>query len=227
VPDVRGESQADAIEELTRRGLDPNVVPVNSSEPVNTVTAQDPAPGLTVVTGTTVRINVSRGPKPVGVPPVVGLFYDQAAAQLQAAGFAVRRAPDVESDQPQGVVVDQSPPGNSTAPARSTVTLTVSRGPATTEVPDVTGSDAATARTTLQAAGFKVSTTPQDTEDPSLDGVVISQDPTGLSQAKPGAVVTLVVGSYVAPPVEPPPPETTPPSDTTETIPGDETTTAP
>ncbi len=26
VPDVRGESQADAIEELTRRGLDPRVV---------------------------------------------------------------------------------------------------------------------------------------------------------------------------------------------------------
>jgi serine/threonine-protein kinase len=230
VPDVRGESQAEAIEELTRRGLDPNVVSINSTKPEGIVIAQDPAPGLTVVSGTTVRINVSRGPKPVGIPSVVGLFYDQAAAQLQAAGFAVRRAPDVESDQPQNVVVDQSPPGNSTAPNGSTVTLTVSRGPATTEVPDVTGSDAATARTTLQAAGFKVSTTRQDTDDPSLDGVVISQDPAGLSQAKEGAVVTLVVGSYVAPPpTETLPPETTAPTDTTptETIPGETTTPAP
>ena len=225
VPDVRGESQAEAIEELTRRGLDPNVVSVNSKEAEGTVTAQDPSPGLTVVAGTTVRINVSRGPKPVGVPSVIGLFYDQASQQLQAAGFAVRRAADVDSDQPQDVVVDQSPPGNATAPTGSTVTLTVSKGPTTEEVPDVTGSDAATARTTLQAAGFKVSTTMQSTEDPSLEGVVISQDPAGGFQAKPGAVVTLFVGSYVPPPTETLPEETTPPTDTTatETTPTDPT----
>jgi serine/threonine-protein kinase len=233
VPDVRGETQADAIEELTRRGLDPRVVEVNSSQTAGLVTAQDPAPGLTVVEGATVRINVSRGPKPVGVPSVIGLFYDQAAAQLQAAGFAVRRAPDVDSDQPQNVVVDQSPPGNSTAPNGSTVTLTVSKGPATVEVPDVTGSDVATARTTLQAAGFKVSTTRQDTEDAAQDGVVISQDPAGGLQAKPGAVITLFVGNYVPPPTATIPTETLPtettPTDTTatDTTPTDTTATPP
>lgn len=211
VPDVRGESQAAAVEELTRRGLDPNVVSVNSTRPEGTVTAQDPAPGLTVVTGTTVRINVSRGPKPVGVPAVVGLFYDQAAAQLQSAGFAVRRAPDVDSDQPRNVVVDQSPPGNATAPSGATVTLTVSRGPVTEVVPDVTGSDAATARTTLQAAGFKVSSVRQDTDDPSLEGVVISQEPAGGFDANPGSVITLTIGRFVAPPT-PPSPEPAPPA---------------
>ena len=217
VPNVRGDTQQDAIETLVSRGLDPNVVPINSPEAEGTVTAQDPAPGLTVVAGTTVRINVSRGPKPVGVPSVIGLFYDQAAAQLQAAGFAVRRAPDVDSDQPQNIVVDQSPPGNATAPNGSTVTLTVSKGPLTEAVPDVTGSDAPTARTTLQAAGFKVSTTRQDTEDPSLEGVVISQDPAGGFQAKPGAVVTLFVGNYVAPPTTETTPTDTTPTDTTAT----------
>jgi serine/threonine-protein kinase len=221
VPDVRGDSQADAIEALTRLGLDPRVVPINSPAEEGTETAQDPSPGLTVVTGTTVRINVSRGPKPVGVPSVIGLFYDQAAAQLQAAGFAVRRAADVDSDQPEGVVVDQSPPGNSTAPNGSTVTLTVSKGPTTEELPDVTFSDVATARTTLQAAGFKVSVTRQDTEDPELNDVVISQDPPGGTQAEPESVVVLFVGRYLAPPTETLPEETLP----TETTPTD--TTAP
>ena len=227
VPDVRGESQADAIEELTRRGLDPRVVEVNSSQPDGVVTAQDPAPGLTVVEGATVRINVSRGPKPVGVPSVIGLNYDQAASQLQAAGFAVGRAPDADSDQPAGIVIDQSPPGNATAPNGSTVTLTVSKGPETTELPDVTQTDVATARTTLQAAGFKVSVTRQDTEDPALEGVVISQDPPGGTQAKPESVVTLFVGNYVPPPTETLPPETIPTDTTTatETTPTD--TTAP
>ena len=35
------------------------------------------------------RINVSKGPKPVTVPNVVGLPYDQAASELQRAGFGV------------------------------------------------------------------------------------------------------------------------------------------
>ena len=218
VPNVVGESQAEAIEELTRRGLDPKTVPINSSRPEGTVTAQDPRPGLTVVTGTTVRINVSRGPKPVGVPSVIGLPYEQAALQLQTAGFAVRRAPDVESDLPQGYVADQSPPGNATAPNGSSVTLTVSKGPATTELPDVTDTDVATARATLQAAGFKVSVTRQDTDDPAKEDVVISQDPPGGTPAKPETVVTLYVGRYVAPPTETlptePVPTEPPPTDT-------------
>ena len=68
------------------------------------MTAQDPQPGTSLVEGASVRINYSTGPKPVAVPPVVGLDYSTALAQLQAAGFAVART-DVESDAAGGVVV--------------------------------------------------------------------------------------------------------------------------
>ncbi len=54
--------------------------------------AQSPAAGVTVVEGTRVRINVSQGPKPVSVPNVVGLPYDQAASELQRGGFNVSRS---------------------------------------------------------------------------------------------------------------------------------------
>jgi hypothetical protein len=53
-----------------------------------------------------------------------------------------------------------------------------------------------------------------DVEDPSLDGVVISQDPEGATEAEPNAVVTIIVGRLLEP--EPPPPTVTgPPPDTT------------
>src|SRR5206468_3266542 len=107
-------------------GLKANVFSVHSSKPPNTVTGQDPPPGTQIVKGSRVRINVSSGPAPISVPYVVGLQYDAAASQLQAAGFAVART-DVESDKPKGQVVAQEPSGS--AAPHSTITLSVSKGP--------------------------------------------------------------------------------------------------
>lgn len=213
VPSVVGKSRDTAVKELTTRGLDATVVEVNSNRPGGIVTAQDPRPGTVVVGGSSVRINVSKGPRPVAVPSVVGQSYDVAAAQLQAAEFTVGRV-DVESDRPAGEVVDQDPPGNSTASRGSSVRLSVSKGPKTQAVPDVSLQPLADARATLRAAGFKVSVLREETDDESLDGIVLFQDPPGDSQADPKSVVTITVGTYVPPPDVT---ETTP--TTTETTP--------
>jgi len=224
VPALVGKSRDAAVAELTQRDLVANVVQVSSAKPANQVTAQNPQPGVVVLAGASVRINVSSGPKPVAVPSVIGLSYDSAAAQLQSAGFTVGRA-DVDSDQPAGQVVDQSPPGNSTASKGSPVTLSVSKGPTTVTVPDVSLQTAPDARATLRAAGFRVTVVRQETDDPSLDGLVMSQAPAGNAQADPKSVVTLTVGTYVPPPdVTPPPPtDTGTTTDTTTTT--DSTTT--
>ena len=138
VPDVVGKQLTDAVATLTRAGLNAKSVGVPSDKPSGTVTAQDPRAGTSLVEGASVRINYSTGPKQVAVPPVVGLDYSTALQQLQAAGFAVGRT-DVESDQPAGIVVSQVPSGSSTAAKGSTVNLSVSNGPQTTPLPDVTG----------------------------------------------------------------------------------------
>ena len=88
---------------------------MNSDRDEGTVTAQSPAAGTVVVEGTQVRINVSKGPKPVTVPNVVGLPYDQAASELQRAGFGVSRI-DVDSDQAAGIVTE---PGRRAAARRA------------------------------------------------------------------------------------------------------------
>jgi beta-lactam-binding protein with PASTA domain/predicted Ser/Thr protein kinase len=203
VPSVIGKSRDDAISTLVNAGLkaDP-VVPVPSNKPVGTVTGQDPASGKVVNKGSNVRINVSSGPAQVDVPSVIGLPFDQASAALQNDGFAVART-NVESDQPKNTVVDQSPSG--TAPRGATIRLSVSKGPKTSTVPDVTNQDEASARSALQSAGFTVSVQRQDVNDPGLDGIVLSQTPTGNTKAKQGSTVTIVVGRLVAPSPPPPP----------------------
>ncbi|MDQ5821871.1 MAG: Stk1 family PASTA domain-containing Ser/Thr kinase [Actinomycetota bacterium] len=193
VPNLLGKSSTDAVSTLANANLKANVVKVPSEKPVDTVVAQEPKAGQQIREGTTVRVNISSGPQPIGVPPVIGEAYDQAASELQAAGFAVARK-DVESNQPEGIVVGQSPAANTFAAKNSTVTLSVSKGPKTAGVPDVSSQDEGTAVDTLTASGFKVAVVRQDTDDPGQDGIVLSQDPLGGSQAKPGSKVTIVVG---------------------------------
>ena len=201
VPSVIGMSRDAAISALANAGLDPHAFDVASSKPTGTVTAQDPTPGKVVEKGSRVRINVSSGPADVTVPSVVGLPFDQASAVLQGQGFAVSRK-DVESDRPKDTVVDQSPSGS--APKGSTIQLSVSKGPKESTVPDVTSQDEASARSTLESAGFKVSVQHQDVTDPGLEGIVLSQNPTPNSSAPQGSKVTIVVGRFN--PTEPPPP---------------------
>jgi serine/threonine-protein kinase len=196
IPSVVGENQTDAVEELTRANLDARVVEVSSDEDEGTVTGQRPRAGTVVVEGSQVVINVSSGPKEVSVPAVISLPYEQASTELERAGFKVSKV-DVDSDQAKGIVTDQNPRGGVSAAEGSTVTLSVSRGPSTSAVPDVTTQEVSVARATLEGAGFKVRTVLEDTDDPSLEGIVISQDPGPGSQAKPKSVVTLFVGQLV------------------------------
>jgi beta-lactam-binding protein with PASTA domain len=202
VPSLIGKTRDDAVSTLVNAGLkaDP-VVLVPSNKPEGTVTGQDPAAGQTIVQGSRVRINVSSGPAAIDVPSVTGLPFDQASAALQNQGFAVKRT-NVESDQPADTVVDQSPSG--TAPQGATITLSVSKGPKTSSVPDVTSQDEQSARDTLTSSGFKVQVQRQDVTDPGLEGIVLDQSPTGGTQSKKGTVVTITVGRLSQ--AQPPPP---------------------
>jgi eukaryotic-like serine/threonine-protein kinase len=205
VPSVIGQNRDAAISALANAGLDAKAYPVPSSKPVDTVVGQDPAGGKVVQKGSRVRINYSSGPAEVDVPSVVGLTFDQASSALQAQGFGVRRT-DVDSDRPKGEVVDQSPSGQ--AQKGSTITLSVSKGPKLSTVPDVTSQDEGSARSSLEQAGFVVQVQRQDVTDPGLEGIVLSQRPTGNTQAKQGSTVTIVVGQLVSPGPPPSPPTT-------------------
>jgi serine/threonine-protein kinase len=196
VPNVVDKSQSDAVAQLTAAHLKVSVMHVYSSKTPDTVTAQDPPGASRVFWNTTVHINVSQGQKQIEIPNVVGQSYESARSALLAAGLQVARS-DVDSNQPSGTVIGQSPNAGTRVGAGTTVTLSVSRGStAQTPVPDVTNQDEPTARSILSGSGFKVKTVKQPVTDPSEQGIVLTQTPLGGTNAPAGATVTITVGDY-------------------------------
>jgi serine/threonine-protein kinase len=208
VPSLVGHSSTDAVAALTRLGLKPDLHDVPSLKPAGEVTAQEPPAGQKLTVGDKVRVNVSKGPQPVVVPSVVGKAIEQASSELQAAGFQVSQR-YVDSNQPANTVIDQKPAGGDSAGKNSRVDITVSKGPKTSTVPDVSSYDLASAEQQLSASGFRDTVVYQDVGDPASDGLVLSQTPAGGAQAPPKSVITLTVGRYTG----------TPTTDTTSTTP--------
>jgi len=207
VPDVVGLSQTDAITALVHEGLTAKAVLLYSDQPSGTVTGQSPGPNAVVPSGSPVRINVSQGEHLAGVPSVVGSPYLNAASALQGGGFTVVRI-DADSDEPKGTVIAQDPVAGASVAQHSKVTVTVSKGPQTADVPSVTGDALADAQQLIEDAGFKTTVETQDVTDPSQDGLVLAQDPASGPLEK-GSTVTLFVGELVTTPVETLPTEPT------------------
>jgi eukaryotic-like serine/threonine-protein kinase len=193
VPSVIGEPLDQALSDLRAANLRWKIQQVDNDAPQGQVFAQSPKAGARVDENSSVTLKVSKGPKPVIVPGVVGSTFESANSALLGAGFAVRRK-DVEDNAPKDTVIAQTPDAGTYQPPGTTVTLTVSRGPKTSTIPDVTSLSQADAVQQLQASGFKVKVVTQPVNDPGQDGIVQTQDPTG--QAPPGTAVTIAVGKF-------------------------------
>ena len=226
VPDVRHLPLNDAISRLNDVHLAPDVHEIYSSAPVSTVIGQAPAGGEKVLANSKVRLNVSQGPRQISVPNVVGTPFANAQSALEGAGFVVVRK-DEPSDQPKGEVTATDPQGGTSARQGTKVTVSVSKGPATARVPDVTGRLQSEAVTLLQQANFLVTIVKQDVTDPSQDGLVLAEDPHGGSKAQQGASVTITVGRLVQQPATTEATTTAPPPPTTPTTTQVSTTSTP
>jgi beta-lactam-binding protein with PASTA domain/tRNA A-37 threonylcarbamoyl transferase component Bud32 len=202
VPSVLGEPLDRALSDLQNANLKGKTVQVESDKPQGTVVSQTPTAGTSVVQGSKITIRVSKGPKPILVPNVISSSFDSANSTLLAAGFTVSRT-DVKSDQPKDTVIGMSPGPGSSAPKGTTINLTVSKGPTTSTVPDVTTLSQNDAQTQLKASGFKVKIVTQPVTDPAQDGIVQTQDPPGGTAAPSGTLVTIAVGKFGATPGPP------------------------
>jgi serine/threonine-protein kinase len=125
VPSVVGLSIQDATAKLNAAGFNPNPSFVDSTAPQGQVVSQSPAPGTSEPQGTSVRLNVSNGPKQVTVPDVVGYTSQQAVSTLEAAGFQVSQQTTATDASQQNIVQQQNPAGNAQAPQGSQVIIVV------------------------------------------------------------------------------------------------------
>jgi beta-lactam-binding protein with PASTA domain len=125
------------------------------------------------------------------MPSVAGKPLRDAGAAIAAAGLVPDSAP-VQSGQPPGTVVAQSPGAGTSLPAGSIVRLSVGQGPSNqpaVSVPNVTGQTAADALTKLWSAKLTARTLYRK----GKVGVVLQQQP-GPGNAPAYTQVTLYVG---------------------------------
>jgi serine/threonine-protein kinase len=137
--------------------------------------------------------NGSDDPTLVTVPNVVGQPADQAQAALEAKGFDVARASKA-SDRPVDEVIEQNPRADEQAEEGSKVTITLSAGPETAAVPDVTGLTVDEASQRILEARFVTRQQAEENADVE-EGLVIRTDPAAGAEAALGSTVTIFYSS--------------------------------
>ncbi|MFF8843704.1 Stk1 family PASTA domain-containing Ser/Thr kinase [Streptomyces sp. NPDC015127] len=195
VPALIGKTEQDARRQLDRAGLEAGKVRHDFSEtvPRGSVINSDPASGDRIRDNGSVTLIVSRGPKIVKVPEIVGRPLAEAERELRKVGLApgvvTRR---FDETVPQGSVISTDPePGSSRSPD-SAVSLVVSKG-APIDVPDVTGDAVEDATAELEAAGLKVKVAGKRINSPHEAGAVARQSAAEGSRLAAGDTVTLTV----------------------------------
>jgi serine/threonine-protein kinase len=194
VPNVAGMTEADAILELEKTGLDV-ALPVTRAFSLDVaeglVISSDPPVDAMVAKSSKVVLVVSKGTELVKVPDVTNMKRAQAEKALTDALFNVKVSEDFSDTVQKGSVISQRPDAGVSVDAGSTIEIVVSKGPAPVTVPDVTDMSVEDATDDLERLGLKVSVSYVDSME---DGIVINQSPLPGTQVAKGTTVTLTVG---------------------------------
>ncbi|MGH2696951.1 MAG: Stk1 family PASTA domain-containing Ser/Thr kinase [Actinomycetota bacterium] len=200
VPNVVGEPEDDAVDTLEGAGFEVQVdTEFDPEVRRGLVISQDPPAGDRVEEGTEVTLVVSRGPPPEVVPSVVGETEEDAEEILVEAGFVVGTVTRRESDEDEGIVLEQDPPGDSEARPGTAVNLVVSSGPATVAVPDVICQDLGSAQEEIEGEGLDFVVTGSRFSDECEPGTVAEQNPSAGTEVPPGSNVRVKESSGPSP----------------------------
>ena len=201
VDDVEGLPLARARAQLEKDGLHVEVKRTPSPRPRDEVLSQAPEAGTKVAKGDVVVLVVSGGTKKpssvaIEVPGVVGLSASDAVVAIRDAGFEAR-IHLVESPEPAGTVLRQSPAEGAGAPRGTSIRLDVAKSlpapPARIDVPDVVGGSVADARRQLRSLGLTVKVVQVRSDEPA--GTVVRQSPRAGAELRKGATVRLAVST--------------------------------
>ncbi|MDN5748032.1 MAG: Stk1 family PASTA domain-containing Ser/Thr kinase [Pseudonocardia sp.] len=191
VPSVINQDVTAAQNLLITNDLRPRVVE-EPSEDVEQgfVIRSDPAGGVLVDAGSEVVLYVSSGPESVRVAALTGRTVEEARTELAGDGLTLGEQSTQETQDPSqvGVIISSDPAAGVLVPGGSAVNVVVGVEPTTVPVPQV-GQDAASARATLEAAGFRVEET--EVDGGGEQGTVLGTSPPAGQPAPPGSTVTL------------------------------------
>jgi eukaryotic-like serine/threonine-protein kinase len=202
VPNVVGETQADAEAELTDAGLTPVVRRIETdpadAEP-GTVVRQDPQKNTRLDRGSDVTIFVAVEPSTVAVPDLEGLTVAQAQGALTNAGLQLgSQLQESSSTIDSGRITRSDPAVDTQVEDGTAVDVFISTGPEIVTVPDVSSDclSIGAARQRLRDAGLEMtigSPVPSNPACPNANRI-IGQEPLAGDQVESGSTVTVFQG---------------------------------
>lgn len=204
VPDVEGMYADEAIETIEAEHLLAATAESIESEyiPAGKIILQDPVSGSYMSVNGTVSLTVSSGTAVQeavdGISTVPYVIWDEQATaieKLEQAGLKDIQIEEVYNNNvTAGQVISQSVDAGTEVEEGSSITIVVSLGPESFEIPDVEGLTLTEAQSTLESLGLVVTVEYQQNDNVETD-CVISQDTVTGTEVKRGDKVTLVVSS--------------------------------
>jgi serine/threonine-protein kinase len=197
--DLRGKSFDEARQELEDMGLKIYQDGTEESEEYEQgqIISQDIAQGEMVDEGTMVRVVVSSGPAEteteVSVPNVTGYTDTAAISMLGDAGLTYVRDYESSDSVPEGTVIRQDIDGGTMVEPGTKVTIVVSQGKKSVNVPNVKNYTEQDARKELESKGLAVGNVTSDYSDTVEEGKVISQSEEAGRTVYSGTSVDLVI----------------------------------
>jgi len=193
VPNVKGRQVLRARALLEQRGFEVKQVRVRSQAELDLVVDQDPEPGTEVDEGSTVTLEVSKGPGNVNVPSVEGLSQAQAIKDLTRSGLKAVTDSEPSDTVRRGFVIRTVPKGGALVTKGTRVRLFVSSGPEQVAVPGVVGLTRSSAESRLEGEGLDVAVQEQPSDQPVDE--VTAQSPASGTRVDKGTQVTITVST--------------------------------
>jgi len=194
-PDVVGFAEASAVETLQEAGLDPMIEEVFSESVADDmVISADPEAGAEIMRGSTVNLQVSKGPERFVVDEaLLGLAEADVVTALADLPIAVVRAEGFHETVPFGAVFGFDPAAGTELRRDQQLTMLVSVGPEPRAIPEVAGTTLEEAQAALVALGFVVEVREDFNRDVAV-GIALGTEPAPDAGPQPfGTTIVLVI----------------------------------
>ena len=195
VPNLLGMTEDEAKAALKKKNLGYSIAGREESDKyaAGEIMEQSEKANSKVEKNTEIKVVISTGKakKTVSVPDVKGMSEDDAQKTLENLNLVVEAQAQNNDTVASGKVISTDPAAGTQLTEGSKVTMYVSLGIESVEVPSITGMSSEEAQSAIQNVGLQASVT-EDYSDTVASGMVISQDPAS-GKVRKGSTVNIVV----------------------------------
>ena len=198
MPNLVGKTQAEAEQLANDLGITLEITEVASSDvEEGKVVSQDPEyTESKIEKGSTIKINVSKGPEETEMVKLEGMKIEDARNTAEELGIKLEEQTENSDTVEAGVIIRQDTAVGTLVKSGDTVVVHVSAGVEKVRVPTVLGMDEGTAVATLKNAGLNPKVTYESNEEED-DGKVISQSIDANAETEKNSNIDIVVNKIV------------------------------